>query len=126
VLLVDSSAWIIAGLRPEVLRGLSDESLAVCPPVMQEVLRGSQHQKAFRETRLMFLHLVILDAPTPLERYEQAAQLYIECRDAGVTPRNSFDCLIAATAMAHDATVLHRDADFDHMARVLPLKAQRI
>ncbi len=102
------------------------EQIAVCPPVVHEFLRGTQNESQFRLVRAMFRNLTILDSPMPLERYEEAARLYMTCRDEGVTVRKGFDCLIAATAVAHDATVLHRDSDFDNMARVMPLKAQRI
>lgn len=127
MLLVDSSAWIIAGVRPEVLRELAaDNEIAVCLPVIQEILRGSADARTFAETRDMFLQLRVLDSPLPLERFEEAARLFMVCRDEGVTVRNNFDCLIAATAIAHNATVVHRDRDFDHIARVMQLKALRI
>jgi len=62
----------------------------------------------------------------PLERFEEAAQLYLRCRDAAFTIRKATDCLIAACAMAHAATILHRDRDFDHIARVAPLRTIRV
>lgn len=63
----------------------------------------------------------VLDAPTPFERFEEAAQLYLLCRDAGVTP-SATDCLVAACAIAHRIPLLHDDADFLHIARVAPLR----
>jgi hypothetical protein len=104
----------------------SGEQIAVCPPVVHEFLRGAQNVRRYLLAREMFRSLTILDSPMPLERYEEAARLYMTCRDKGVTVRKGFDCLIAATAVAHDATVLHRDNDFDNIARVMPLKAKRI
>jgi predicted nucleic acid-binding protein len=127
VLLVDASAWVLSGIRPDVLFEIGGgDELAVSPPVMSEILRGSRDEVAFQETREMFLRLRILDSPLPLERFEEAARLYMTCRDKGVTVRKGFDCLIAATAIVHHATVLHRDSDFDNIARVMPLQAKRI
>jgi hypothetical protein len=127
VYVVDSSVWVLAAGRRvdiEVLAGST--MIAVCPAVVEEFLRGSQSLSRYRLAQRMFRRLTMLDAPTPLERFEEAARLYMICRDAGVTPRKGYDCLIAATALAHGAAVLHRDSDFDEIARVLPLKAKRV
>jgi predicted nucleic acid-binding protein len=48
---------------------------------------------------------------------EAAAVLYRDCRRGGETPRAVNDCLIAAIAIRHDLPVLHRDRDFDVIAR---------
>lgn len=127
MLLVDTSVWVLTtGRRDDIDRLAQGEPYFVCPPVVQEVLRGSASTSRFRLAREMFRNVGVLDAPMPLERFEQAAELYMSCRDSGVTPRKGFDCLIAATALAFDATVLHRDSDFDEIARVTRLKARRI
>jgi predicted nucleic acid-binding protein len=76
--------------------------------------------------RDIMLRTKMVDAPMPYERYEQAAQLYLRCRENSYTIRSSVDCLIAACAMAHDATLLHNDRDFDHIAAVVALKARRL
>jgi predicted nucleic acid-binding protein len=126
VFVVDTSVWVYAttqGVDVEELAGADD--IAVCPPVVYEFLRGTADNARYELARQMFYNLVILDAPTPLQRYEEAARLYMTCRAAGVTVRKALDCLIAATALAHNATVLHRDSDFDHIARVTALKTKR-
>jgi predicted nucleic acid-binding protein len=127
VLLVDTSVWILVDIRPDAIAGYieDEEDLAICPVILQEVLQGA-HPGRYRRLRDALSTLEMLDAPVPLERYEEAAQLYRRCRDAGFTIRKSTDCLIAATALHHDATVLHHDNDFDHIARVLPLRVMRV
>jgi predicted nucleic acid-binding protein len=91
---------------------------------LEELVRRRSFHRAFDAVSEL---VKILDAPMPLERFEEAARLYMLCRDAGVTVRKSYDCLIAVTAIAHRATVVHRDSDFDHIARVLPaLKVKRV
>jgi predicted nucleic acid-binding protein len=125
---VDTSVWVLAAGRLEHVEDYAGtEDIAVTPPVIQEFLRGAGSAAHFALARGMFRNLTILDAPMPLDRFEEAADLYIRCRDEGVTVRKSYDCLIAATALAHGATVVHRDNDFDQIARVLPgFRAKRV
>jgi predicted nucleic acid-binding protein len=44
----------------------------------------------------------------------------------GVTVRSPVDCLIAACAIRHGATALHRDRDFDLLARITSLQSRRV
>lgn len=123
MVLVDSSIWILLEHEriwlPEWLP--DDESVATCPIIVQEVLRGTSTTARYELFLETFLSTDILDSPTPLSRFEEAAKLFLHCRDAGVTP-SSVDCLIAACAIAHDVPLFHNDADFDHIARVAPLQ----
>ena len=57
-----------------------------------------------------------------LADYEAAADLSRRCRAAGETVRNLTDCLIAAVAVRSGATLLHRDHDFEVIARHTPLR----
>jgi predicted nucleic acid-binding protein len=127
VVLLDSSVWVLVEHGRVELRDLipPGETVATCPVVVSEVLRGTRGPKQYQIARAMLMAAEMVDAPTPLERFEEAAQSYLACRDAGVTP-SSVDCLVAVCAIANRATLLHRDSDFDHIARVLPLKAVRI
>jgi predicted nucleic acid-binding protein len=98
-----------------------EETIATCPMILHEVLRGTQDARGYALALDSFLSTEILDSPTPLSRFEQAAKLYLHCRDAGVTPSSS-DCLIAACAIGHQIPLFHQDTDFDHIARVAPLR----
>jgi predicted nucleic acid-binding protein len=121
VFLVDSTIWVAAerGLAIAKLVG-ADETLACCPVVLTEVLRGTRINHYVR-TRAMLMKATMLDSPTPLARFEEAAQLYLRCHSVGITPSVP-DCLVAACAIAHDIPLLHEDLDFLHIARVAPLK----
>ncbi len=127
VLLVDSSVWILAEHQKIPLAQFlpADEIVATCPIIVQEVLRGTRNLAHYQLTRRLLLEAEMLDEPTPFERFEAAARVFLTCRDAGVTPRSSIDCLIVATALAHEVPVLHNDRDFEEMKRVLPLKTLR-
>ena len=62
---------------------------------------------------------IIYGVTRGLESYAQAARIYFRCREKGVTPRSSIDCLICQVAIEHKLQLLHNDADFNHMARVI-------
>ncbi|HET8582858.1 MAG TPA: PIN domain-containing protein [Jatrophihabitans sp.] len=53
---------------------------------------------------------------------EEAASIYRGCRAHGETVRSLTDCLIAAIAIRNDVAVLHRDKDYDTIARYFPLQ----
>ena len=127
MLLVDSSVWILADRRRIAVSQFlpADEIVATCPMIAQEVLRGTRDAAHYQATRRFLLEVEMIDLMTPFERFEAAAEIFLACRDAGITPRSSVDCLIVATALAHDATVVHNDRDFEQIKRVLPLRTLR-
>jgi predicted nucleic acid-binding protein len=127
MVLVDTSIWV------EVLRqgdGLDLESLVefdevvTCPPVVQEVLQGIRDPEAHAVAREAMLALPMLESPMPLAVYLEAAELYRVARRGGFTVRSSVDCLIAACAARHSIAVLHRDRDFDALAKVAAIDVQ--
>lgn len=124
MLLVDSSVWVLADRRRISLTHFlpEEEIVATCPAIVQEVLRGTHSAKHYQATRRLLLEVEMLDPATPLERFEAAAEVFLACRDAGVTLRSSIDCLVVATALAYEATIVHNDRDFENAKRVLPLK----
>lgn len=124
MLLVDTSAWIEVFRKPACLDldtvGGLDE-IVTCLPVVQEVLQGFRDEAAFRVAREAMLALPCVDSPLSLARFEEAARLYRTARRAGFTVRSGVDCLIAACAIRHGLTVLHKDRDYGVLAKVAPL-----
>lgn len=122
MLLIDSSVWTeIARGRTEGLRsGLAaaGEALAVTEPIIGEVLAGAHDPDAV-EARLATVNLRTLD---PGRDYRDAAMLYRACRRRGTTIRSLTDCVIAAVALRYGDRVAHRDADFERIAEVAPLR----
>lgn len=127
MLLVDASVWVLVDRgRVSLSQFLpEDEIVATCPIIAQEVLRGTNNAAHYQLMRRLLLEVEMLDSPTPFERFEAAAEVFLACRDAGVTPRSSVDCVVAATALAHNATIVHDDRDFENIKRVLPLRTLR-
>lgn len=124
MLLVDTSAWIEVFRKPPRL-GLDEvgglDEIATCLPIVQEVLQGFFDESAFRIARDAMLSLPCVESTLPLARFEEAADLYRAARRAGFTVRSGVDCLIAACALRHGLTVLHKDRDFGVLAMVSPL-----
>lgn len=94
-------------------------------PVIQEVLQGFRDERAYRLARESMLSFPIVDSPLRTEVFLQAVELYRTARRAGRTVRSSIDCLIAASALRHDLTVLHVDRDYEGLAQVSALRQER-
>lgn len=126
-ILPDTSAWINffrSTSQPvsDKLRKLIEveADLCVCGPVLTEILQGLGKPRERQKIES------IMEAPeyleTPREIYEKAAVIYRGCRDKGFTIRSTLDCIIAATAIHHDAYLLYVDRDYDAIAKFFPLK----
>jgi|ERR1051325_204534 predicted nucleic acid-binding protein len=129
MILVDTSAWIeVLGGRAtqRYLDAVRGEEVVTCLPVMQEVLQGIDDRRAFHVAMAAFADIVILENPLTRSVFDDAVHLYREGRRAGITVRSSVGCLVAACALRHDATVLHVDRDFRHLARITALKVRNL
>ena len=119
-MLIDTSAWIeyLRDTGSEVCEFVRDSlarDAAICDAVRLEVLAGGRSEAHLATLHGMFNDVVVIQ--TIQEDYEEAAALYRRCRAGGETIRNLLDCLIAAVAIRNNAPVLHRDRDFDALAR---------
>jgi predicted nucleic acid-binding protein len=125
VILADTSAWVeydratgsAVDLRLTELIA-ADGPIAVTEPVIMEVLAGARPAAREADLRRLLLrfHLYQFD---PAADFEGAARIDRRCRQAGITPRGLVDCLIAAVARRHEATLLACDIDLDRVARVI-------
>ena len=129
MVLVDTSVWV------EVLRLASSfhlesvadlEEVVTCLPVIQEVLQGFRDERAFHLARESMYALPVVESPLVRAVFDEAIDLYRRGRQAGLTVRSSVDCLIAACALRHGLTVVHRDRDFGQLAQISPLEARDI
>lgn len=127
--LVDTSVWIATFRAKNPLR-LEDhvdlEQVVTCLPIIQEGLQGFRDEVAYRKARSGFLALPIVETPLELSLFEEAVQLYRTARRHGLTVRSSVDCLIAACALRHGLSVLHRDRDYTHLAKVSALQQSEV
>jgi predicted nucleic acid-binding protein len=101
------------------------DEVAVCPPVIQEVLQGTRvHRYIALRNALFAAH--ILESPMNVELFEEAADIYRTGRAVGFTIRSSFDCLIAAIAIRNAVELLHSDRDFNTIARFTRLQSRYV
>ena len=123
MILADTSAWVEylratgspAHLRLRQLLAGEGE-LATSEVVTMELLAGAATQEETVRLRRLLLRCQLLPVEG-LADYEAAAELYRRCRAGGETVRSPTDCLIAVVAIRHGAALLHRDHDFDVLAR---------
>jgi len=128
VILVDTSVWIEhlrrtrsrAHLEFRELVTTDPGIIATCEPIAMELLAGPTDPFTVRriEDQLGTLDDLIVD---PARDYRAAAMLARAVRLSGHTVRLLSDCLIAAIALRHGATVWHCDADFVRIAAVSDL-----
>lgn len=120
MILIDTSAWIeflrdTGSATSQQVDDLMDNEIAICDPVRMEVLAGARDESHLVALRRLLARATVL--PTTVSDYDDAAALYRRCRRQGETVRKLIDCLIASVAIRAGVPVLHRDVDFDVLAR---------
>jgi predicted nucleic acid-binding protein len=125
VILADSSAWVefdratgspVDQRMSELVT--NDGPLAVTEPVLMEVLAGARSDQREAQLRRLLLRYTLLRFET-IADFDAAAAIYRRCRRVGVTPRGMVDCMIAAVAWRHGATLLANDVDLGRVAAVI-------
>jgi predicted nucleic acid-binding protein len=126
--LVDTSVWI------EVLRGTESTatarvhdlvaedaaSIATTEPIIMELIAGAAATTGLDAVDRLTASMVLVGVD-PATDFHHAGHLYRAARARGLTVRKLADCLIAAVAIRVDATLWHRDADFEALASISPL-----
>jgi predicted nucleic acid-binding protein len=125
--LVDTSVWIDFFLARKtrhvaMLESLIEQSedLCLCGVILTEVLQGIRDDHQYKMTEAILSNLIFL--PMNRNTFLSAANIYRFLRSQGITIRNSLDCMIAAACIEHDAQLLHKDRDFDHIANLFDLR----
>jgi hypothetical protein len=118
VVIVDTTVWVdfFAGKRTPQVEMLerflaAGEDICICGVILTEVLQGIRDDADYR--RVVFRFEPFLFLPMDRQTFVKAADLYRLLRRRGITIRKPIDCMIAAAAIEHDASLLHNDRDFD-------------
>ena len=90
--------------------------------IFQEVLQGAGTEKEYLTLKKYLETQRFYHLREPIDSFAKAAKIYLDCRKKGITIRSTIDCLIAQTALENNLLLLHKDSDFDLMAKVIPLK----
>jgi predicted nucleic acid-binding protein len=130
--LADTSVWIdffngIESREKNILKDflVKDKPVFLVPVVMQEILQGFRDGADFNKAVEILCAFPFLEYD-PHDMAVKAAGLYREVRKKGITIRKSNDCLIAAIAIEHRIPLLHKDNDFNLMAKLTKLKIYSI
>ena len=125
MILADTSAWVeydratgshVDQRLEELICG--DGPLVVTEPVVMEVLAGARSDDRETDLRRLLLRFALIRFDAVVD-FDAAARIYRRCRRAGITPRGMVDCMIAAVAHRHGATLLTADADLSRVARIV-------
>lgn len=124
MILVDTSVWIDFFSKSSKIKIPVEliPNLAVCPPVIQEVLQGIRDDNVSGRVQQSLLSFNISAAFVDLEHHLEAVAIYRSGRRRGITIRSSVDCLIAAIALREKNQIWHRDRDFHEIAKFTELK----
>jgi predicted nucleic acid-binding protein len=128
VIVVDTSLWV------EVLRGRVDAAtdrlrsaiaadpgtIAITEPIAMELLAGAPDANALNQITALVASMPLLSVD-PARDFSDAAALFRAARSAGLTVRSLMDCVIAAIALRHGATLWHRNADYVVLSAIAPL-----
>ena len=130
MILVDTSAWVefdrATGSRvdarlTELIANTDD--VAVTEPVIMELLAGARDDRREDDLRRLVQRFRLLQFDAAID-FDAATRIYRMCRRVGVSPRGMIDCMIAAVALRHGASLLANDADLDRVAAVMSIQMQ--
>ena len=130
MLLVDTSLWVpiyrdpSGAVAQHVRSVIGSEEYVFCQLIRAELLQGCRDEREWARS------LEYLDDQSYLEMslggWTEAARIYFELRQQGLTVRSTLDCCIAVVAFEHAPTLLHNDQDYEKVATVRPLKHRRV
>jgi len=128
MILVDTSVWVdvLRDKRGDVVgafrQRVRDESYVLTRFTQMEILQGSRDESEWRRLDGYLSTQYYLEATK--HTWREAARIYFELRKKGITVGSPVDCCIAQIAMECDALLLHKDQDFERIARICPLQGE--
>jgi len=131
MVLVDTSVFIgyfrkAHGAPYGKMKHLVDNGLpfGICNHIYQELLQGALNKNEFEVLKEYLGALPFFDLKLGRLSYENAAQMFFNCRKKGITIRSSIDLIIAEIAIENDLYLLHDDNDYvgiSHVNKALKL-----
>ncbi|HET7873407.1 MAG TPA: PIN domain-containing protein, partial [Terriglobales bacterium] len=133
--LVDTSAWSLALRRKakdlnaterhlvaELRELIKEGRVQLFGFIRQELLSGIKTDEQYEKLRTVLREFP--DQPVETSDHESAAKSSNECRSRGIVV-SVVDILICALAIRHNLSILTSDPDFNHYAKVLPIKLHK-
>ena len=121
--LIDTSVWIdffngLENPKTKLVKEYLEMEyiIFICPLILQEVLQGIRNDDDYLKVKnsMMNLEILIIDH---LESAIGAAELYRTLRKKGITIKKSNVCIIAYYAIYFGIRLVHKDRDFDLIAK---------
>ena len=128
--LIDTSVWVdvlrdASGVAADRVRSIVDDDEVVLTRFNQlELLQGAVDEREWTTLANYLEGQEYIEAD--VDTWRAAARIYHELRRRGRTVRSAIDCCIAQLAIEHEALLLHQDRDFETIAEIRPLAAQRV
>jgi len=129
MILVDTSVWVEvlkdkSGNVVQAFRErLGTDISALTRFTQLELLQGAKNDQEWEKLDEYISTQYYLEATE--NTWREAARIYFELRRKGVTIWSPIDCCIAQIAIESEVVLLHRDKDFERIATVRPLDAER-
>ncbi len=126
---IDTSVWVevlrdkTGRMVKEFRERVGDEIIAFSRFTQFELLQGAKNEQEWRQLDAYLTTQYYLE--TTADTWRDAARVYFELRKRGITINSPVDCCIAQIAIETQVLLLHRDKDFERIARIRPLAAER-
>jgi predicted nucleic acid-binding protein len=128
MILVDTSIWIAlfwdkSDKSQKAFRDRIRSDIYVLSRFNQlELLQGARDSREWRVLNDYLSTQMYLEMSE--SSWPAAARIYFDLRRRGITLNSAVDCCIGQIALENNATLLHRDRDFELIARVRPLSQE--
>lgn len=126
VLMIDASVWVdlfrdgSGNRRARLQSVIGDQDLVLSRLTEMELLQGTRDE---REWGLLSSYLSSQEYVEPsVSTWRDSARIFFDLRRLGHTIRSPLDCCIAQSALEAEALLLHRDRDFESIAKIRPLQ----
>lgn len=129
MILLDTSVWVefvrgtASPATQHVRAHVGSDSTTTCEPVLMELLAGARAGAQTLRLERLLLAQPWLRVESVVD-YRVAVDVFHAARGIGHPIRSLQDCLIAAIALRHGATVAHRDGDYEHIAAATGLSTK--
>lgn len=87
--------------------------------IYQEILQGAKSEHEFNLLKEYLGSQKFYNLKNGSKSYEDAAKIYFKCKKAGYTVKSTIDLLIVQTAIENNLSLLHDDADYTNIARII-------
>lgn len=126
MILVDTSVWIefLGGhdhwTKDRLKEKINDrETIGFIDLILLEIMQGVRERKDREILESGFQSFAEL--PVRRSTVMLAAEIYQDLQRKGIRIRSIIDCVISAVGIETGGVVLHKDRDFDYIARHFPL-----